>query len=95
MESERRELHERIKDFNEAAENTGAGNSVPAAGDPRYSEQAVRILHWAADSGSGWIMDPPLHTGKPGKCDPAFQLPGSVYRDSSPASGNKLSHSEA
>ena len=95
MESERRERYERIKDSKVAAENTGACNSVPAAGGSEYSGQVVRILYQIADSGSGWILDSSLYTGKPGKCDPAFYISSGVHRDPGPASDHKPSHSEA
>jgi hypothetical protein len=45
MESERRERHERIKDSHDTAENTGAGNYVPATGGSECSGLVVRILY--------------------------------------------------
>ena len=82
MESERRERHKRIKDSNVAAENSPASISELPAGNFKHPGQAVWFLHRAADSGSGRILDPSLHTGKPGQCDPAFHLPGGVHGDS-------------
>ena len=81
MESERRERHERIKDSDVAAENPPAGISELPAGNLKYPGQVVRFLHRVADAGSGRVLDPSPHTGKPGQCDPAFHLPGSVHGD--------------
>lgn len=91
MELERRERHGRIKDSDVAVENTVAGDSEPAAGDSRCSGQVVWILHRTTDLGSGRILDPSLHTGKPGECDPAFHLPWGVHWDSSSVQDSKHS----
>ena len=90
MESERRERHGHIKDSNVAAENSPAGISELPAGNPKYPGQDVRFLHRAADSGSGWVLDSSLHTGKPGQSDPAFHLPGSMHGDPAPAPDRTL-----
>ena len=91
MESERRERHERIKDSDVAAENPPAGISELPAGNLKYPGQVFQFLHRAVDSGSGRVLDPSLHTGKPGQCDTAFHLPDSVHSDPDPATDHRIS----
>ena len=91
MESERRERHERIKDSNVAVKNPPAGIFELPAGSLKYPGQAYKFLHWAADSGSRRILDPSLHTGKPGECNLAFHLPGDMHWDSGSAPDSKRS----
>ena len=91
MESERRERHKRIKDSNVAVKNPPACIFELPAGSLKYPGQAYKFLHWAADSGSRRILDPSLHTGKSGQCDPAFHLPGSVHGDPDLAPDRRLS----
>ena len=92
MESERRGRHERIKDSNVAAENSPAAISELPTGNLKHPGQAVRFLYRAADSGSGRILDPSLHTGKPGECDLTFHLSGSMPGNPDPASDYRFSN---
>ena len=92
MESERRERRERIKDSDVAAENPPAGISELPAGNLQYLGQAVRFLYRAADFGSGRVLDPSLHTGKPGECDLTVHLSGSMPGNPDPASDHRFSN---
>ena len=83
MESERRNDDEDSYADMEASAVADAGHF---AGGSEYSYQADRFLHRAADFGSSRILDPSLHTRKPGECDPAFHLFGGVCWDPGVAS---------
>ena len=88
MESERRNDDEDSYADMEASAAADAGSYT---GGSEYSYQADRFLHRAADFGSSWILDPSLHTRKPGECDPAFRFPGGVHRNSGSAPDSKRS----
>lgn len=79
MESERRKRHEHIKDSNVVAEVARISDAELSAGSTGNPGQGVRILHGTADLGTVRILDPPLEHWEPGKCDPAFHLPGGVH----------------
>ena len=82
----------RIKDSNVAAETAGASGAELPAGSSEYSGQVYRTLHRFADTGSGRVLDPSLHTGKPGECDLTFHLSGSMPGNPDPASDHRVSN---
>ena len=88
MESERRNDNE---DSYADMEAPAVADACRFPDDSECSEQADRFLYWAADFGSSWILDPSLHTRKPGECDPAFHFPGGVHRNSGSAPDSKRS----
>jgi hypothetical protein len=88
MESERRNDNEDSYADMEASAVADAGHF---AGGFECFAQAYRLLHRVADFGSSWILDPSLHTKKPGECDPAFHFPGGVHRNSGSAPDSKRS----
>lgn len=65
------------------------------AGSIAHPEQADGFLYRTADPGSGRALDLAMHTGKPGQCDPAFHLPGSVHGDPDPAPERRIPASGA
>ena len=88
MESERR-----IDDEDSYAdmEAPAVADACRFPGGSECSEQADRMLYRDINLGADRILDSPLHTRKPGECDPAFPLLSGVHRNSGSAPDSKRS----